>query len=171
MRQRAMIAMALASPNPGLMIADEPTTALDVTIQAQILQLIEELKDPGGHGSAAHNSRHGSRGRNRRQGGVMYAGRKVEEGSVYDIFDAPSHPYTRGLLESLPSNPEYRGKSRLHTISGSVPDLLTVGRECPFVNRCREAVPECRVTFPGMTEVSGNHVLWCHAAKPAKVPS
>ena len=118
MRQRVMIAMALASPEPGLMIADEPTTALDVTIQAQILDLLTDLKDQIEMSILLITHDMGVVAETADRVVVMYSGRKVEEGTVFQIFDNPSHPYTLGLLNSLPSNQKYAGGSRLEAHSG-----------------------------------------------------
>lgn len=162
MRQRVMIAMALASPNPGLMIADEPTTALDVTIQAQILDLLADLKQDIKMSLLLITHDMGVVAETADRVVVMYAGRKVEEASVYDLFEKPSHPYTLGLLNSLPSNEKYRGKSRLEAIKGTVPDLLSIGNWCPFENRCRFAGKECRKHFPDESKISDDHLCWCH---------
>ena len=165
MRQRVMIALALASPNPGLLIADEPTTALDVTIQAQILELIEGLKKEINMSLLLITHDMGVVSEVADRVIVMYAGRKMEEGDVDSIFENPSHPYTRGLLKSLPSNPKYRNASRLEAIEGNVPDSLTLGDGCPFESRCSYSDFQCIESFPGRTEVNQNHSLWCHKAK------
>lgn len=162
MRQRAMIAMALASPTPGLMIADEPTTALDVTIQAQILDLLVDLKDKINMSILLITHDMGVVAETADRVAVMYAGRKVEEADVFSIFEKPSHPYTVGLLNSLPSNMKYRGSARLEAIPGTVPDLLTIGEGCPFFNRCNYASDECRVSFPTETVLDPEHSVWCH---------
>ena len=162
MRQRVMIAMALASPEPGLMIADEPTTALDVTIQAQILDLLADLKKKIRMSVLLITHDMGVVAETADRVVVMYAGRKVEEADVYDIFEKPSHPYTLGLLNSLPSNEKYRGAKRLEAIQGTVPDLLTIGSWCPYENRCPYAVEECRNSFPEETEIDKGHLSWCH---------
>ncbi len=168
MRQRAMIAMALASPEPGLMIADEPTTALDVTIQAQILDLLTDLKEKVNMSLLLITHDMGVVAETADRVVVMYAGRKVEEGSVYQIFDNPSHPYTLGLLNSLPSNDKYREASRLEAIPGTVPDLLTLGEGCPFANRCKWADQECDRAFPGETLLEEGHAIWCYKADQVK---
>jgi len=162
MRQRVMIAMALASPEPGLMIADEPTTALDVTIQAQILDLLADLKKEIRMSVLLITHDMGVVAETADRVVVMYAGRKVEEADVFDIFEKPSHPYTLGLLNSLPSNKKYRGAKRLEAIHGTVPDLLTIGDWCPFENRCPFAVDECRNSFPEETSIAAGHSTWCH---------
>ncbi len=164
MRQRAMIAMALASPDPGLMIADEPTTALDVTIQAQILRLLSELKDEVNMSVLLITHDMGVVAETADRVVVMYAGRKVEEANVHDLFEKPGHPYTLGLLNSLPSNEKYRDQSRLEAISGQVPDLLTIGDWCPFENRCKYAQDICRHKFPESSEAGSDHLIWCHRA-------
>jgi oligopeptide transport system ATP-binding protein len=162
MRQRAMIAMALASPEPGLLIADEPTTALDVTIQAQILDLLSELKKTVEMSLLLITHDMGVVAEMADRVAVMYAGRKVEEADVFQIFDEPRHPYTLGLLNSLPSNPKYKRASRLEAIDGSVPDLITIGDGCPFANRCTYADALCRETFPTETDLGSHHTVWCH---------
>ncbi|MBI9108963.1 MAG: ABC transporter ATP-binding protein [Spirochaetales bacterium] len=162
MRQRAMIAMALASPEPGLMIADEPTTALDVTIQAQILRLLAELKAEIEMSVLLITHDMGVVAETADRVVVMYAGRKVEEAEVHDLFEHPGHPYTLGLLNSLPSNEKYKGQTRLEAITGQVPDLLTIGLWCPFENRCKYAKDICRKEFPEKTEVEPGHSIWCH---------
>lgn len=162
MRQRAMIAMALASPEPGLLIADEPTTALDVTIQAQILDLLTELKDTVNMSLLLITHDMGVVAEMADRVVVMYAGRKVEEADVFEIFDNPLHPYTLGLLNSLPSNPKYRTTERLEAIKGSVPNLITLGDGCPFANRCSRADNMCEESFPGETQLGQGHSVWCH---------
>ncbi len=164
MRQRVMIAMALASPDPGLMIADEPTTALDVTIQAQILQLMNELQQrvkmsllliTHDMGVVAETADHVV---------VMYAGKKVEEADINDIFEHPQHPYTVGLLNSIPANEKYRGRDRLEAIPGVVPNLLKLHDGCPFENRCVYAQDICRRKFPERRVIGENHEVYCHFA-------
>ncbi len=162
MRQRAMIAMALASPNPGLMIADEPTTALDVTIQAQILRLLAELKSEIEMSVLLITHDMGVVAETADRVVVMYAGRKVEEAEVHELFENPRHPYTLGLLNSLPSNEKYKGQKRLEAIRGQVPDLLKIGDGCPFENRCDLATEICRKKFPERTEIASGHSIWCH---------
>jgi oligopeptide/dipeptide ABC transporter ATP-binding protein len=168
MRQRVMIAMALASPEPGLMIADEPTTALDVTIQAQILDLLTDLKEEVNMSILLITHDMGVVAETADRVVVMYAGRKVEEGTVFQIFDNPSHPYTLGLLNSLPSNEKYKDFSRLEAIPGNVPDLLGLGDGCPFANRCEYADAECEKSFPGSTALEEGHTIWCYKADDVK---
>ena len=162
MRQRAMIAMALASPEPGLMIADEPTTALDVTIQAQILHLLEELKDRVGMGLLLITHDMGVVAESADRVAVMYAGRKVEEAPVEEMFAHPRHPYTVGLLGCLPSAPANHKARRLSSIAGSVPELAGLGEGCPFINRCGNALPLCKETFPDGMDAGQGHFVWCH---------
>ncbi len=162
MRQRAMIAMALASPEPGLMIADEPTTALDVTIQAQILDLLNDLKKEIGMSILLITHDMGVVAEMADRVVVMYAGRKVEESDVFSIFEDPRHPYTLGLLNSLPSNPKYKGAERLEAIAGTVPDMRSIGAGCPFENRCTYATEICGKEFPGETVLDESHSVWCH---------
>lgn len=161
MRQRAMIAMALASPHPGLIIADEPTTALDVTIQAQILHLLRELQKDTGVAVLLITHDMGVVAQVADKATVMYAGRAVEQGKVEEVFSSPRHPYTRGLLNSLPGNPEYKGAKRLKAIPGTVPDLRLLGDECPFANRCPHPADVCRSRFPDETNEGTDHRFWC----------
>ncbi len=161
MRQRAMIAMALASPHPGLIIADEPTTALDVTIQAQILHLLRELQKDTGVAILLITHDMGVVAQVADRATVMYAGRAVEQGLIDDIFTSSRHPYTRGLLNSLPGNPEYKNATRLKAIPGTVPDLRGLGDECPFANRCVNKKDKCLEQFPDETRVSDEHRFWC----------
>jgi oligopeptide/dipeptide ABC transporter ATP-binding protein len=161
MRQRAMIAMALASPHPGLIIADEPTTALDVTIQAQILHLLRELQKDTGVALLLITHDMGVVAQVADRATVMYAGRAVEQGRVEEVFATPRHPYTRGLLESLPGNVQRRDIKRLQAIPGTVPDLRLLGDECPFANRCSHTGGRCWKQFPTVTEEGMEHKFWC----------
>ncbi|MBI9097513.1 MAG: ABC transporter ATP-binding protein [Spirochaetaceae bacterium] len=170
MRQRAMIAMALASPNPGLLIADEPTTALDVTIQAQILRLISELKKDVNMSVLLITHDMGVVAETADRVIVMYAGRKVEEADVFSLFENPKHPYTLGLLNSLPSNDKYKESNRLEAIKGTIPDLLSIGEECPFENRCSFSTEICKQTFPDEMKVGDDHTVWCHHVKNQEQP-
>ncbi len=145
MRQRVMIAMAMAC-NPELVIADEPTTALDVTIQAQILELMKDLQTTKQMSMMLITHDLGVVSEVCDQVIVMYAGRIVEKGSVRDILDNPQHPYTKGLLASLPKK-SHQGK-RLHYISGSVPPPLQWGKGCRFADRCSVAIDKCHTAIP-----------------------
>jgi oligopeptide/dipeptide ABC transporter ATP-binding protein len=162
MRQRVMIAMALASPDPGLLIADEPTTALDVTIQAQILDLLRDLQRRVGVSILLITHNMGVVAEMADDVAVLYAGRKVEAAPTPELLASPCHPYTRGLLNSIPSNPKYRDAVRLESIPGSVPNLAGLGEGCPFENRCAFAQEVCRERFPDERAVSGSHSVWCH---------
>src|SRR6266700_956049 len=164
MRQRAMIAMAL-SCNPKLLIADEPTTALDVTIQAQILDLMRELQDTLGTAVilVAHDM--GVVAENADRVVVMYAGRKVEEASADDLFERPGHPYTKGLLGSLPNlevvaRTDAR-RARLNEIKGMVPSLANLPRGCSFAPRCAFATAQCRVEYPPLIAHRPSHWVAC----------
>jgi peptide/nickel transport system ATP-binding protein len=160
MRQRAMIAMAL-SCNPSLLIADEPTTALDVTVQAQILDLMQQLQDEIGMaimlithdlGVVAHMADHVA---------VMYLGKVVEYSDVHTIFKHPKHPYTKGLLNSLP---KIGNKQRLVPIEGSIPDPFEIPSGCTFAPRCPHAMDQCRHD-PQLLEVEPGHQVSCWLEK------
>jgi peptide/nickel transport system ATP-binding protein len=163
MRQRVMIAMALAC-NPKLLIADEPTTALDVTIQAQILDLMRELKRKIGAAIVLITHDLGVVAEMAQRVVVMYAGRKVEEAAVRDLFRQPLHPYTLGLLTSVPklgstltqSEPE-----RLTEIPGSVPSLRDEIKGCPFAPRCTFASERCHVEMPPLEMKASGHLAAC----------
>ena len=159
MRQRVMIAMALAC-RPALLIADEPTTALDVTIQAQILELIRELQAEMGMSVLLITHDLGVIAETCEAVVVMYAGKLAEVGSVFDIFDRPAHPYTQGLLASIPTLGA-RPKAPLPTIAGQVPGLLDLGAGCRFENRCPHSTAKCSQT-PVMEAVASGHQLACH---------
>jgi peptide/nickel transport system ATP-binding protein len=159
MRQRVMIAMAIVN-RPQLLIADEPTTALDVTIQAQILDLLAELREKFGLTMLfiSHDLAVVSQVADRVA--VMYAGNLVELGSKRDIFQAPAHPYTRGLLNAVPTLKTDRGRP-LETIEGTVPPLQSIPPGCPFEPRCDFRVEECGRSLPALVEVSGGHWARC----------
>jgi len=159
MRQRVMIAMAIVN-RPKLLIADEPTTALDVTIQAQILDLLAELRAKFGLTMLfiSHDLAVVSQVADRVA--VMYAGNLVELGAKRDIFHAAAHPYTRGLLNAVPTLETDRGRP-LETIEGTVPPLHLVPRGCPFEPRCGFRVEECARILPALVEVSGGHWARC----------
>jgi peptide/nickel transport system ATP-binding protein len=159
MRQRVVIAMALAC-KPALLIADEPTTALDVTIQAQILELIKELQTDMGMAVILITHDLGVIAETCDKVVVMYAGKVAERAGVYDIFDRPAHPYTRGLLASIPRL-ETPAKSRLTVIEGMVPGLRDLPPGCRFSNRCVHANKECTDTVPVSQAVSKNHTVSC----------
>jgi oligopeptide/dipeptide ABC transporter ATP-binding protein len=161
MRQRIMIAMALAC-RPQLLIADEPTTALDVTIQAQILDLMAQLQKELNMAILLITHDLGVVAEVCDQVIVMYAGRIVEQGSVRQIFSRPSHPYTVGLLQSIPRlghKTEY-----LPTIEGSVPSLANLPRGCRFQARCPKVQDVCRQKEPQLAEVGDGHLSACHLA-------
>ncbi len=160
MRQRAMIAMALAC-SPKLMIADEPTTALDVTIQAQILELMNRLKKEKGMSVILITHNLGVIAETAQKVAVMYAGRIVEYADVRPIFASPKHPYTQGLLQSIPRLDEDHGrKKRLEAIPGLVPSLLELPKGCKFSNRCKFVFDRC-VEEPPLIEVAPRHLVRC----------
>ncbi len=158
MRQRVMIAMALAC-HPGLLIADEPTTALDVTIQAQILDLINDLKEKLNMGVMMVTHDMGVVAEVADRVMVMYAGKKVEEGPVAEIFDNPKHPYTIGLLNSVPNidDPDFE----LEPIPGSLPSLQDHIQGCRFHPRCKFATDKCREIAPPEFNKGEGHVVSC----------
>jgi oligopeptide/dipeptide ABC transporter ATP-binding protein len=161
MRQRVMIAIALSS-KPALLIADEPTTALDVTIQAQILDLLRKLQSESGMGILLITHNLGVVAETASRVAVMYAGQIVEEGSVTDVFLSPKHPYTMGLLASMPRL-ESSGveRSRLEAIPGSVPSLFAMPPGCSFAPRCRYAIEQCSASDPVLEQTSDGHVSRC----------
>lgn len=158
MRQRAMIAMALAC-KPKLLIADEPTTALDVTIQAQVLDLMNELKQKINASIIFITHDLGVIAEMSDRVMVMYAGKVVEVAKTLDIFKNPKHPYTVGLIGSKPDMATE--SSRLHVIPGNVPDLSNVPTGCPFHTRCDKAMDVCKKRFPGETILEGEHRISC----------
>ena len=164
MRQRVMIAMAL-SCNPKVLIADEPTTALDVTIQAQILNLMRELQDTLGTAIILITHDMGVVAENADRVVVMYAGRKVEEAAVDELFDRPTHPYTRGLLGSIPNLDAAASagaaRTRLTEIKGVVPSLLDLPRGCSFAPRCGFATDQCRAARPELEQRRSGHWVAC----------
>ena len=161
MRQRVMIAIALAC-NPKLLIADEPTTALDVTIQAQILDLMVELKDRLGMAIMLITHAMGVVAETAQRVVVMYAGKVVEEASVEDLFARPRHPYTQGLIRSIPRiDTAATHKVRLEAIGGTVPKLINPAEGCRFADRCRHAMPACRTATPPLREVKPGHKVAC----------
>jgi peptide/nickel transport system ATP-binding protein len=167
MRQRVMIAMALAC-NPRLLIADEPTTALDVTIQAQILDLMRDLKTRLGSAIMLITHDLGVVAEMAERVIVMYAGRKVEEASVNEIFAHPLHPYTRGLLGAVPklgSSLDHGGRERLAEIPGLVPSLRQRIVGCPFAGRCDMVTDLCRQVAPAIELKADGHLAACHYAE------
>ena len=162
MLQRVMIAMGL-SCNPKLLIADEPTTALDVTIQAQILDLMTKLKKEYNTGILMITHNMGVVAEVCDRVNVMYAGYVVETAEVNDLFDNPSHPYTQGLLKCIPSIDEDRDV--LDTIEGTVPPPYAMPKGCRFAPRCPYATPECEASRPELYEVSPGHTCRCFKFK------
>ena len=161
MRQRVMIAMAL-SCNPKLLIADEPTTALDVTIQAQILDLLADLKQRLGMSIMLITHAMGVVAESTQRVVVMYAGKVVEEASVEQLFGDPRHPYTQGLIRSIPRiDRAATQKTRLEAIGGTVPSLLNPPVGCRFAARCKFVKPECTVAPPPLREIAPGHKVAC----------
>jgi oligopeptide/dipeptide ABC transporter ATP-binding protein len=158
-RQRVMIAMALAC-NPEVLIADEPTTALDVTVQAQILDLMQQLQKDFGSGIILITHDLGIVARIADRVAVMYAGRMVEQGTADEIFDSPNHPYTIGLLDSIPRLDGSRGE-RLIPIQGSPPSLIEKPSGCAFHPRCRFRREECSSIEPPIREGTPGHTSAC----------
>jgi peptide/nickel transport system ATP-binding protein/oligopeptide transport system ATP-binding protein len=163
MRQRAMIAMALAC-NPEVLIADEPTTALDVTIQAQILELMLQLKEEFGTAVLMITHDLGVIAEVAQRIIVMYAGKVVEEGSTLAIFKDPKHPYTRGLLRSVPILGQRAkfGRERLRDIKGIVPSLFDLPAGCTFNPRCSEAMQLCKQQAPELIGLDDDQKVRCH---------
>jgi peptide/nickel transport system ATP-binding protein len=164
MRQRVMIAMAIVN-RPRLLIADEPTTALDVTIQAQILELLAGLRSRFKLAMLfiSHDLAVVSQVADRVA--VMYAGSLVELGTKKDIYESPAHPYTRGLLQAVPTLQTDRSQP-LRTIDGSVPPAHAVPPGCPFEPRCQDRIPECALRLPPLVEVSTGHWARCPVINP-----
>ena len=162
MRQRAMIAMAL-SCNPKVLIADEPTTALDVTIEAQILDLMRTLQEELGTAIIMITHDLGVIAEMARKVVVMYAGKVVEQAPVQRIFASPNHPYTQGLLQSLPRvDKDVSGaKQRLQEIPGIVPSLLNLPVGCKFASRCPSVMPQCKEQEPPLEQVAPDHYSAC----------
>ncbi len=161
MRQRVMIGMML-SRNPKLLIADEPTTALDVTIQAQILDLIMALRDSLGMAVWVITHDFGIVAEIADRVGVMYAGVLVEEGDIFEIFDNPKHPYTLMLLESLPQGS--KNDRLLRTIPGTLPDPIAPIHGCCFKDRCPSRQETCEKQTPSMVSIKQDHRVACHLA-------
>ena len=170
MRQRVMIAMAL-SCEPELLIADEPTTALDVTIQAQILDLLDDLKARLGMAIMLITHAMGVVAETAQRVVVMYAGKVVEEASVERLFAEPLHPYTQGLIRSIPRiDRAATHKTRLEAIGGTVPRLLDPPPGCRFAPRCRFAGAACTAATPPLVEVRPGHKVACVLHAPAAAP-
>lgn len=159
MRQRVMIAMMI-SRNPELLIADEPTTALDVTIEAQILEIMCDLKKQYNTAILLITHNFGLVAEIADRIGIMYAGELVETGDVYEIFENPKHPYTKLLMQALPR--KTKAESRLKTISGSVPRITEIKNECRFSNRCPYAEEICHTQVPPVVQVADDHMCRCH---------
>jgi peptide/nickel transport system ATP-binding protein len=162
-RQRVMIAMAMAC-NPALLIADEPTTALDVTVQEQILDLIRDLADASGMALIMISHDLGVIAQTTQRVMVMYTGNIVEMGDTVDVFQNMSHPYTHGLFSAIPhvdasKNPQ---RKRLTSIPGQVPELHNRPVGCNFADRCPRASKRCRKNEPPATRVSDHHRVWCY---------
>ena len=167
MRQRVMIAMAL-SCSPKLLIADEPTTALDVTIQAQILELLADMKSRFGMAIMLITHAMGVVAETCQRVVVMYAGKVIEEAPVDALFANPRHPYTQGLIRSIPRiDTAATQKARLEAIPGVVPSLLNPPPGCRFAPRCRYAMAKCREAVPPLREVGGGHKVACVLVEPA----
>ncbi|MDQ2779236.1 MAG: ABC transporter ATP-binding protein [Pseudomonadota bacterium] len=161
MRQRVMIAIALAC-NPKLLIADEPTTALDVTIQAQILDLLNELKASLGMAVMLITHAMGVVAETAQRVVVMYAGQVIEEAPVEALFAHPRHPYTQGLIRSIPRiDMDATHKVRLEAIAGTVPKLIAPLPGCRFADRCKYVMPACRTATPPLVEAAPGHKVAC----------
>ena len=158
LRQRVMIAMAMVC-KPKLLIADEPTTALDVTIEAQILRLMKELRDETGMSVLIITHNMGVVAEICDYVYVMYAGKIMEQAETFELFDHTMHPYTRGLLDSIPRIGQ--NAERLHTIPGVVPNLLHLPQGCPFSNRCEYATDQCRTEKAQLHPVAPDHQVRC----------
>ena len=171
MRQRVMIAMAIAC-DPKILIADEPTTALDVTVQAQILSLLQELQRERGMAIVLITHDLGVVARMADEVAVMYAGQIVERGSTDDLFYRPAHPYTLGLQQSMPRRDE-RGRARLEPIEGSPPDLFSPPPGCAYFDRCPSAMMGCAANAPPAWGVAPGHSARCwlhHAGAAGRAP-
>lgn len=158
MKQRALIAMAIAC-KPAILIADEPTTALDVTVQAQILSLLKEIKDELGTSMLLITHDLGIVAEICDRVYVMYAGKIVEQGTVFELFEDPKHPYTRGLLNSVLSINEF--KESLSGIPGTVPDLISAPQGCRYYDRCPEALDRCKENNPPCFSSENGHQVYC----------
>jgi oligopeptide/dipeptide ABC transporter ATP-binding protein len=166
MRQRVMIAMAL-SCGPSLLLADEPTTALDVTIQAQIVALLRDLAERLDMAVIFVTHDLGLVARFAQRVAVMYAGRFVETGTTEAVFSSPQHPYTRGLLSSIPNMSAER-TTRLTQIPGAPPNMLRLPEGCPFEPRCGSAVAACAVERPSLSRRGTSNEVACWVEAPLK---
>jgi peptide/nickel transport system ATP-binding protein len=170
MSQRVMIAMA-TSCNPKLLIADEPTTALDVTIQAQILDLLLDMKERLGMSIMLITHAMGVVAEVAQRVVVMYAGRVAEEAPVERLFANPRHPYTQGLIRSIPRiDLDAVKKTRLESIAGTVPKLVNPPQGCRFASRCKFVIPECRRAQPELREIEPGHKVACIRAEETLIP-
>lgn len=171
MRQRVMLAVAL-SCEPALLIADEPTTALDVTIEAEILDLLERVREQSGTATLLITHDLGVVAGFAERVVVMYAGQVVEEAPVGRLFRAPAHPYTQALLRSLPPAPDVKAERprRLPVIEGRVPELGAWPAGCRFQDRCDQAVEACEATSPDLVEVGEDHRARCLLLQPGRQP-
>ncbi|HID44852.1 MAG TPA: ABC transporter ATP-binding protein [Chromatiaceae bacterium] len=160
MRQRVMIAMALLC-RPDLLIADEPSTALDVTVQAQIIQLMNELQQEFGMSIIMITHDLGVIAGISDNVMVMYGGRICEQAPVFELFDNPRHPYTQGLLQSVPRL-DTAGDVKLHSIPGNPPNLLQLPVGCAFVDRCQKGIPVCEKQHPPLLDIDPTHRVACH---------
>jgi len=160
LRQRVMIAMALCC-RPKLLIADEPTTALDVTIEAQILSLMKELQKQINTSIIMITHNLGVVAEICDDVYVMYAGKIVESADVFELFEKPLHPYTNGLMNSIPKINSSKEETRLYSIKGMVPNLLYLPRGCRFSPRCEDAMDICREKEPELYEADSNHFVRC----------
>ncbi|HEY3790458.1 MAG TPA: ABC transporter ATP-binding protein [Bradyrhizobium sp.] len=171
MRQRVMIAMALAC-KPKLVIADEPTTALDVTIQAQILDLLQDMKERFGMAVMLITHAMGVVAETAQRVVVMYAGKVVEEADVDSLFAQPCHPYTQGLIRSIPRiDLDAAHKTRLEAIRGAVPILINPAPGCRFAPRCSHAMRVCSEQEPVLREIAPGHRMACHLGAATGTPS
>ena len=160
MQQRAMIAMAM-SCNPEILIADEPTTALDVTVQAQVLEQLNKLREDMGTALIIITHNLGVVARYADSVKIVYGGKIVEEGNTYDVFEHPHHPYTIGLINAVPRLDLPRSHG-LHTIEGEPPDMSTIPVDsCAFAGRCKYATEECRTKRPPLEHLEGEHYCAC----------
>jgi oligopeptide/dipeptide ABC transporter ATP-binding protein len=166
MRQRVMIAVALAC-SPPLVIADEPTTALDVTVQAQILELLRDMKRELNLALLLITHDLGVIAETADRVAVMYAGRIVEQGPVREIFNRPLHPYTQGLLASIPGE---QAGSRLRAIEGVVPNLADLPPGCAFAPRCPHRLDVCTTAVPALVEINSGHSARCYLHAAAAEP-